>query len=183
MKQRGFRDIRISEDLIHRQGPGPLRAGRRHKKRPVGFTLIEILSVLTVLSIVSAVIASRVLVGTGELQSQAGLIRAHLRFAQYLALANDVYSWRITFSSGTPDYYTLSKVNKSDGTETTPTNLPNEDTPTHYLPSAVSFTSGLGQVTFDEWGSPGTSTQNIVLADGAGNTETITITRNTGFIP
>jgi len=99
-----------------------------------------------------------------------------------MALANDIYSWRITFSSGSPDYYTLSKINKDDGTETNPINLPNENSPTHYLSPDLSITSGLGTVTFDEWGSPGTTTQSIILSDQASNSETITITKNTGFI-
>jgi hypothetical protein len=147
------------------------------------FTTIEILSVLIILSIITAVIVSRVGVGGAQVTSEAGIIKAHLRFSQYLAISNDIYSWRITFSSGSPDFYTLSRVNKSDGTETTPINLPNEGSPTRALPSPVSITAGLGAVTFDEWGSPGTGNQSITLSDGAGNSETITIVKNTGFIP
>ena len=151
-------------------------------KNNSGFTMLEVIAVLIILGIITAFVVSRGINNRAELSSETGIIKTHLRYAQGLALANDIYSWRITLSSGSPDYYTLSKINKSDGTETNPINLPNEDSPTHTLPSGISITSGLGTVTFDEWGSPGTTTQSIILSDGAGNSETITITKNTGFI-
>lgn len=151
-------------------------------KKNRGFTMLEVISVLIILGIITAFVVSRGTNNRAELSSENEIIKAHLRYAQCMALANDIYSWRITFSSGSPDYHTLSKINKSDGTETNPINLPNEDSPTHNLLSGISITSGLGTVTFDEWGSPGTITQSTILSDGAGNSETITITKNTGFI-
>ena len=151
-------------------------------KKNRGFTMLEVIVVLIILGIITAFVVSRSTNISAELSSETGIIKTHLRYAQCMALANDIYSWRITLSSGSPDYYTLSKINKSDSTETNPINLPNEDSPTHTLPSGISITSGLGTVTFDEWGSPGTTTQSITLSDGAGNSETITITKNTGFI-
>jgi prepilin-type N-terminal cleavage/methylation domain-containing protein len=151
-------------------------------KKNRGFTMLEVIAVLIILGIIMAFVVSRSTNIRAELSSETETVKAHLRYAQCMALANDIYSWRITLSSGSPDYYTLSKINKSDSTETSPINLPNEDSPTHTLPSGISITSGLGTVTFDEWGSPGTTTQSIILSDGAGNSETITITKNTGFI-
>jgi MSHA pilin protein MshC len=153
-----------------------------HFKNNNGFTMLEVIAVLIILGIITAFVVSRGVNNRAELSSENEITKAHLRYAQCMALANDIYSWRITFSSGSPDYYTLSKINKDDGTETNPINLPNEDSPTHNLPSGISITSGLGAVTFDEWGSPGTITQSIILSDGAGNFETITVTKNTGFI-
>lgn len=151
-------------------------------KKNCGFTILEVIAVLIILGIITAFVVSRGTNIKAELSSETEIIKAHLRYAHCLALANDIYSWRITLSSGSPDYYTLSKINKSDGTETNPINLPNEDSPTHTVPSGISITSGLGPVTFDEWGSPGTITQSITLSDQASNSETITITKNTGFI-
>lgn len=151
-------------------------------KKNHGFTMLEVIAVLIILGIITAFVVSRGTNIRAELSSETEIIKAHLRYSHCLALANDIYSWRITLSSGSPDYYTLSKINKSDDTETSPINLPNEDSPTHNLPSGISITSGLGPVTFDEWGSPGTTTQSIILSDGAGNSETIIITKNTGFI-
>jgi len=151
-------------------------------KKNRGFTMLEVIAVLIILGIITAFVVSRGTNIKAELSSETEIIKAHLRYAHCLALANDIYSWKITLSSGSPDYYTLSKINKSDGTETSPINLPNEDSPTHTVPSGISITSGLVPVIFDEWGSPGTTTLNIILSDGAGNSETITITKNTGFI-
>lgn len=151
-------------------------------KKNRGFTMLEVIAVLIILGIITAFVVSRGVNNRAELSSENEIIKAHLRYAHCLALANDIFSWRITFSSGSPDYYTLSKIDKSNGTETTPVNLPNEDSPTHNLPSGISITSGLGAVTFDEWGSPGTITLSIILSDQAGNSDTITVTKNTGFI-
>jgi prepilin-type N-terminal cleavage/methylation domain-containing protein len=151
-------------------------------KKNCGFTMLEVIAVLIILGIITAFVVSRSTNIRAELSSETETVKAHLRYAQCMALANDIYSWRITLSSGSPDYYTLSKINKSDGTETNPINLPNEDSPTHTLPTGISITSGSGTVTFDEWGSPGITTLNIILSDGVGNSETITITKNTGFI-
>jgi MSHA pilin protein MshC len=153
------------------------------RKTVLGFTTIEVISVLIIMSVVAAVVVSRVSVVPAEISSEAGIIKAHLRFAQYLALSNDLYSYRVTFASGAPDFYSLSKIEKSSGTVTTNINLPNEDSPTHLLPPSINITAGLGDVTFDEWGSPGPANRSITLSDGSGHSETITISQNTGYIP
>ncbi|MDD5435834.1 MAG: prepilin-type N-terminal cleavage/methylation domain-containing protein [Nitrospira sp.] len=136
-----------------------------------GFTMIEIIAILTIISIMSVIAISKLTSTTSyNLISEADIVKSHLRYAQLRAMSDDV-SWGINFSSTS---YTLLK----NGITAT-TNLPNESSPTHNLQSGLSITSGAGStVSFDNWGSPGTSDKLITLS----GSQTITVTKNTGFI-
>ena len=135
-----------------------------------GFTMIEVIVVLVLLGILTAVVTSRISsTSTYELAGEVEVVKTHLRYAQTRALADDENTWGIAFSSAS---YTLQK----DGADA-PTNLPGEDSATHNLPEDISCTTEI-TVTFDKWGSPGDSNNTITL-DGSD----ITITQNTGFIP
>ncbi len=108
-------------------------------------------------------------------------IKNHLRYAQSRALSDDTHLWRISFLSGTPDSYMLSKI--SIAGSVFPVNLPFESSATHEL--GISIDPDV--VTFNQWGMPidlsGTplgSNQIITLTDG---TPIFTITKNTGVIP
>jgi prepilin-type N-terminal cleavage/methylation domain-containing protein len=139
-------------------------------KGPDGFTMIEVLAVLLVLAVVLTVILSRTPSIERDAFAQAAVIRAHLRFAQSLAMGNNTERWGITF---TPHSYTLLQNGSPAGIP-----LPNDTSATHNLPNGVTITNGIGPVTFDEWGSPGSDTVTITV-----NTESIVIARLTGFIP
>lgn len=150
--------------------------------------MIEIVVVLIVLFIVSIAVMSRfTITGTNELMVEREALKASLRFAQIKSLNDDtiVQGWGIHFPNDAS--YALYK----DGA---PASLmipvkdpdPVKDPPPSYihnLQANVRITSGVGTtVNFDKWGSPGTATISITLALGA-ETDTIAITRNTGYIP
>jgi prepilin-type N-terminal cleavage/methylation domain-containing protein len=135
-----------------------------------GFTLIEVLAVLLVLAVIMTVILTRTPSINRDAYAQAAIIRGHLRFAQSLAMGNNTESWGITF---TPNSYTLFLNGSPAGVP-----LPNDSTSTHNLPAGVTITGGVGAILFDEWGSPGPDTITVTV-----NTEPITVTRLTGFIP
>lgn len=148
-----------------------------------GFTIIEIIAVLLLIGILGAIAVSRLTSATGyQIHAEADLIKAHLRYAQLRALGDadttlgaNGNTWGIAFSAGS---YTLQRNGA-----VAPSNLPNEVSPTHTFPSGFSLTSGAGTtVTYDVWGSPGANTIAIVLSGGA-SPGTITITKNTGFVP
>jgi prepilin-type N-terminal cleavage/methylation domain-containing protein len=141
-----------------------------------GFTLIEIIAVLVILAIVSAVVISR---GTAsdaaKLQAEVDTLKGHLRYAQALAM-NDIYpvKWGIHVDS-TAKSYTLVKDPPGTGNEAnflSPINLPNESSTTH---SFTPITATTINVFFDDWGSP--STTSVPFGG-----ETIIITATTGFI-
>jgi prepilin-type N-terminal cleavage/methylation domain-containing protein len=149
----------------------------RHRRgNDRGFTLIEIIAVLIILAIISAVAVPRI-IGTSDsdLSSQVEVVKNHIRYAQTRAMNTDA-QWGINFSSATT-YYLFQGVGS-----TTPVLLPGEDNATVNLTtkkSALTITPPTGgSVTFDSYGSPGSATTTITTNGG-----TITVTRNTGFIP
>jgi prepilin-type N-terminal cleavage/methylation domain-containing protein len=152
----------------------------RHRlKNNKGFTLIEVVAVLIILGILSAVVISRGMdTEAVKAQTEMDTLKGHLRYAQYLAM-NEISSvkWGINIAvSG----YTLVRVD-ANGT-TSPYNLPGESSATH---SIAPFTATTINLLFDEWGSPYNGTtklaanQPITLNPGS---ESFTITPETGYI-
>ena len=139
------------------------------KRGSPGFTMIEVMAVLIVLAVVMTVVLSRTPSIDREDYAQRAIIRAHLRFAQSLAMSNNTERWGISFTSNS---YTLFQNGLPASV-----NLPNDSTSTHNLPAGIAITSGIGTIIFDEWGSPGPDTITITV-----NTESIQVTRHTGFI-
>jgi prepilin-type N-terminal cleavage/methylation domain-containing protein len=161
---------------------------KRLASKNQGFTMIEIVVVLVVLFIVSAVVVSRYTTsGVNELMAETDALKSSLRYAQIQSLNNDTINpgWGIHFPNDTS--YILYKNGAPAGVMI-PVKDPDpvKDPPpnnTHALQGNVRITSGVGTtVAFDRWGSPGAATISITLQRGAENS-TITITRNTGFIP
>jgi prepilin-type N-terminal cleavage/methylation domain-containing protein len=160
-----------------------------------GFTMLEIISVLVIMAIIAAVAVSRVSsISQSTLKANAEKLKVHLRYAQLRSLNSTERVWGIDFSGGSYKlFYTI--ASDTEGS-------------VHY----VSFPGGEGNIitlpnttiafndvdlSFDTWGkpyqnlranfdsSPVQQTQNrtITLTDTSGHTETITITKNTGYIP
>jgi prepilin-type N-terminal cleavage/methylation domain-containing protein len=153
-----------------------------------GFTMIEIVAVLVVLFIVSAIVMSRyTTTGTHELMAETDALKSSLRYAQIQSLNDDTITsgWGIHFPNDAS--YILYK-NGLPASMMIPVKDPDpvKDPPpnnTHTLQGNVKITSGVGTtVTFNKWGSPGTTSISVTLQRGAENS-TITVTRNTGFIP
>jgi prepilin-type N-terminal cleavage/methylation domain-containing protein len=141
-----------------------------------GFTMIEIIAVLVIMGILAAVAFSRISLKGNELYTEADLLKANLRFAQWRAMTvndNTSTTWGLGFSGNS---YTLLK----DGATTT-LSLPSDDSGTHALSAGVTV-SGPTVVTYDYWGSPGTSNIAVTLTK-AGESTSFTISGTTGYIP
>ncbi len=138
-----------------------------------GFSIIEIIAVLIIIGILSAVALSRIpSTQSYEAASEVDILKMNLRYAKLRALSDDK-PWGISFESGGGGgKYTLLR----DG-NIAPYDLPNENSPTHPFPSGMDVSGAA--VTFDEWGSPGASNVEITVTPGG----PIIITKNTGFIP
>ena len=153
-----------------------------------GFTMIEIVVVLVVLFILSAVVIGRYTTAdSNALMAETNGLKANLRYAQIRALGDTLQPnsnnprWELEIANATS--YALYR--RGDDGVRVSVNLPSEvlSSPTHALPTGVTLTSGVGLViTFDDWGSPGSSNISISLTQGT-QSSTISITRNTGFIP
>ncbi len=148
-------------------------------KRNSGFTLLEIIAVLVVLAVITAVAASR-LAGTNEVSAQAemDILKGHLRFAQYRAM-NDIspVRWGIQINGQT---YTLVRNSSGDGTTLdSPSDLPGSSSATYTFSGSITASvTGSNPILFNDWGSPGTTATTVNVGG-----KTITITANTGFIP
>lgn len=108
-----------------------------------GFTAIEIIAVLVIVGILSAVAVSR-LTGHSDAEdlAAANTLKVHLRYAQLRAMG-DIVPWGIRFNG---DSYTLLK-----GGEATPVNLPGENNTEKALenltesPDEIWFEAALGR--------------------------------------
>jgi prepilin-type N-terminal cleavage/methylation domain-containing protein len=158
-----------------------------HKARRIfcgqrGFTLFEIIMVLLILGVLSYFVATRLFSGeTPNQNAEMELVKNHLRYAQSRAM-NTEMNWGVKF--GTSSRYWL--FNTTEG-ENVVKRLPGvESTDAVMELSAIQVTIPPGnKITFDPFGSPGSSTLNLTAqVKGGGSTVgTITVTKNTGFIP
>lgn len=95
------------------------------------------------------------------------IVKNHLRYAQATAMNADL-SWGLNFSGST---YTLRDANNVTAI------LPGD------IPQGMTFASTTNPVMFENrWGSPGATTITVTVSK-SGVSQTITVTRNTGFIP
>lgn len=170
-----------------------------HLKAHDGFTLGEIIAVLAIVAIVSAVIISRSGSFSADLPAQTEILKTHLRYAQNLGMSGsstaDVYGIKCD-----TNFYWLFKGTDPDANIVPLLDDSRYDTGNDYkldlsekkIDINTAFT-----LFFDDYGIPYTaySDENtntplasdytiIVRPDGEANpTETITVTQHTGFIP
>ena len=137
-----------------------------------GFTLIEIIAVLVIIGIISAVAVTIFSsLDKYKLISEVEILKTHLRYAQSRAMS-DTVSWGIVLGVNS---YTLQR----NGIPISYPSLPNENSATHNFQDGVTKTGGAPNVTFDIWGSSVAATGKL----SAGSAQVITVTANTGFIP
>ena len=165
---------------------------KHFRKNSLGFTVIEIIAVLLVISIIGgAVMISGIYSGSDyDLTLQTEVLESRLRYAQARAMNTDIV-WGIDFSS-TTTYSLFKNGNTSDKVV-----LPGETSDSATLPDGMTVKEveeeGEIIVSFDSWGKPCTDASAQTLQDeGDGwrtitlsykeETESIRVTNNTGFI-
>lgn len=163
-----------------------------------GFTMIELVVVLIVMAIFTTVILSRYTAVANELIVETDALKASLRFAQIQSMNDDtdspVIKWGIYFLDA--NTYRLYKNNADASSTMIPVKGSAGDPDTvacpkncHKLQGNVQISSGVGTtVNFDRWGRPldesgNLKTQDITVKLTQGTEITITITKNTGYIP
>lgn len=157
-----------------------------------GFTIIELVVVLILLSIFTPIVISRFGSNDVKLITNTDILKSHLRYAQIKAM-NDTLQpssnprWEIYI----PDATSYALYRRDDSDVRTGINLPDETplSPTHALSSGITLTSASDTIAFNDWGSPVDNSGTplaadtiITLSDGA-QTRSVTITKITGFIP
>lgn len=148
-----------------------------------GFTWIELIVVMTIIGIISAVVGTGMMRNDTDLAAQTEVIKTHLRYAQLRSMNTDTV-WYLKFTANAYELY-------KNG-DAVAKRLPGGDSPTTTLSTGVSVNYGSSDVVaFDAWGKPCTDSAGLVLqaadrtltlAQGTEN-RLITITKNTGFIP
>jgi len=154
----------------------------KSNRRNAGFTMIEIITVLVLIGIVTVVVVGRQISVNTELHSQVSAVKTHIRYAQSLCMNSDI-TWGICCDGS--DYWLF-----KDGDTGDQVRLPGENSSTVDL-SDKDISMDTFTVSFTEKGVPctddgATVTQsgdrNISISAG-GDSESITITQNTGYIP
>ncbi|MBA4366649.1 MAG: hypothetical protein C0403_03305 [Desulfobacterium sp.] len=149
-----------------------------------GFTVIEIIAVLVMISVISAIILGR-LGGNikADLDARTDTLKTHLRYAQSRAMDSDLI-WGIRYT-GT-GYFLFS----FNGSSESAIRIPDEENVIVDL-SGDGISLGTFQaISYDSWGSPyanatGTGSsagQTIVVSAGSAPPNAIAVTKNTGFI-
>jgi len=133
----------------------------QHPRNQNGFTLIEIVAVLLVMAILTAVIFKR-MIDIEAIREPARIDRMknHIRFAQTMAIKQNNSFWGIR-CDGT-SYWLFKTTNPNDATEPSQSAdivyLPGEEAQTGNAssddPSQVFFTVGTFTVYFDQYGMP-----------------------------
>ena len=145
-----------------------------------GFTLVELLAVIVVLSTISAVAVSHFYFSDSNLEAQTEAIKVYLRYAQVRSM-NTESVWGIS-CDGTDLW--LYKGGSSDDKIL----LPGEDGDDVDL-AEKGISMGEFTVSFNSWGKPYDDDGNEQAADrtltvsSGSESRNITITKNTGFIP
>jgi prepilin-type N-terminal cleavage/methylation domain-containing protein len=150
-------------------------------KENSGFTLLEGIAVMIVIGIISAVAAISMMQTSSSLAGYTALLKTHLRYAQTLAMNSDTGNiWGIRFNLGANQYWLFQCAD--------PLNCDSSETNSQVLPltpgTAVAFdNNGIPQLGISAF-SPQTANVTITLDDSdTGETKTVTITQQTGFIP
>lgn len=146
--------------------------GESTSDRTSGFSVLEVIVALLLLGMLSATVWTGIRNTHAEVVAEAGILRAHLRFAQGMAMANNTAAWSVLINQRS---YTLQR----DG-DTAPVNWPGENAATRILPTGVQFAQGTGEHGFCQWGCPG-NTLTITLSDGQ-HQETIQVLSLTGLV-
>ena len=153
----------------------------RNVKNHSGFTLIEIISVLIIIAVIAlSVTAQTDTFANFHIESQTEIMKTHIRYAQNLSMySKDSYG--IAFIS----------QNTYQFVKNTTANLviiPGEESDTVTL-SDTTYQTSVNEVFFDNLGRPklanGTllSTNTIITLTSNAINKTITITKNTGYVP
>lgn len=137
-----------------------------------GFTLLEIIAVLVLLGILTAVAVPRFLDLETDGRAAASALKARLRYAQARSMASDT-AWGVGFS-GT-SYVLFSDARNQAGSQKI---FPGEEKETILLPKGLGVPNDKF-IAFDDLGRPVAGSEARVSVGSV----TITITPVTGYIP
>ncbi len=155
--------------------------------RKSGFTLLEIIFVLTLLAVISAIYVSQFMDSDVELITGVESLKTHLRHTQARAMSTSG-TWYVQFSpGGSPENYSLFK-HVGGGTDKSMV-FPGESVAIVPLPDGITINVASGLVvSFDRLGRPFTDAEGTTALSGVWDVATssvgnIEIRPETGYIP
>ncbi|HDI78341.1 MAG TPA: prepilin-type N-terminal cleavage/methylation domain-containing protein [Desulfobacteraceae bacterium] len=148
-----------------------------------GFSLIELIGVLILIAIISAVVVSRIGITSPDLYAQAEILKTRIRYAQ-LKSFNSERVWGVRIQG---NKYWLFR----DGDLSNRVPFPGEESDTISIPSGMSISPNNMIISFnfkgvpctDQSGSNPQNTDRTITISSGGDSVSIQITKNTGFIP
>ncbi len=133
-----------------------------------GMTLIEVIMIMAIIGILSAIVVPKFNFATSSKASVDGaayMIASDIRYAQECAMANKV-SKSVIFTSGS-SVYTFSPTGNFD--------------PSGQLPSGVTINNNF-TITFNSLGEPTTGGGGSMTVSGGGQSKTISVVNYTGKV-
>lgn len=153
------------------------------KKRNSGFTILEVVTVLAILGIISALAVSTISINIDDTKrdEQLNILKGHLRYAQARAMNSDS-EWGIKFDNSK---YWLFRGDNRDVAIRLPGEEKKDNDDKLVIMSDLTIISIIDFVAFNILGSPVDADGNPIIIDITIKTsgEEITIKANTGFIP
>lgn len=150
-----------------------------------GFTIIEVVVVLLLISIFAVMAVTRQPHPETALRTQCDILASHLRYAQMRAMNTDE-PWGIGIDANAGRYWLFRGHNDAAHRR----HLPGQDELLVDLtPKGVTIACQAATLSFDSWGRPQADDSLIsasslpVILSKDGRSQTLDITRNTGFIP
>lgn len=150
-----------------------------------GFTMVELIAVIVILGIMAvSAIAGFMNLNSIDVKAQTEVVKRHLRYAQHKALSTNE-NWGIQANEAGTAYWLF------EGTTTAKRLLPTEQDEDRALPRGIKTAQTGWTVTFGGNGEPQASSLpategtgwTLTLKGSGSDTETLTITEDTGFIP
>lgn len=147
------------------------------------FTLVEMIAVLIIIGILASIAISTTLRSSIVLQSEYDTLKAHLRYTQLRAIAQEYDYWGLRFRNNNWELYRNSMRTSS--------NLPGEENFRHSTPSGFTVrVDGANNryVNFDDWGQPfinnnaPASSDILITLTYEGETRTLVVTPETGYL-
>ena len=155
--------------------PGPLLAARRSGVPTAGFTLIELVVVIGIATILSALAIARINTASFDTEGFANQLAATIRYAQKIAISQrrnvTVAVSTSTVSLTYPDVG--QPVRQPPGTDAFTLNVPTA--------KGVSLGGTLGTFTFSALGKP-SSSGTLIVSGGEIAPITITVEAETGYV-